>query len=126
VIINRTKVSRGANVGAFAALIVMVAFVLNSPWVLIEQTSLVYGIVVLVLLLIGLLGSVLRIRLAWAVGWLGIVGFLPAVLFAMPDLDHADPALNGFPTLWRLVTTALLFVALVLSFWLLTPRRLDK
>lgn len=125
-VINQTKKNYATNVGAFAALIVMVAFVLISPWVLIEQTSLVYGIVDTLLLLVGLLGSVLRIRLLRPVGWLGIFLFFPAVLFAVPDLDHASPALQGFPTFWRVGTTALLCLALLFSFKQLAPGRLDK
>jgi len=125
VVVNQTKKNFVASVGAFAVLIVAVAFVLISPWVLIEQASLAYGIIDPLLLLVGLLGSLLRIRLLRHAGWLGIVLFFPALLFAMPDLDHAGPALLGFPTFWRVGTTALLSLALLLSFKLLAIRRSD-
>lgn len=125
-VLDQAEKNYAANVGAFAVLIVAVVFVLISPWVLIEQTSLVYGLVVPLLLLVGLLGSVLRIRLLRPVGWLGIVLFFPAVLLAMPDLDHAGPALYGFPTFWRVGTIALLSLALLVSFKLLALRRSGK
>jgi hypothetical protein len=118
--------SHVAKVGAFAALIIAVAFVLNCPGYLIERTSLVHRIADPMLLLIGLLGSVLRIRLLRIVGWLGIVWFIPVVMLAAPDLEHATPALEGFPTFWRLGTVALLSLALLLSFKLLALRRSDK
>ncbi|MDZ5648188.1 hypothetical protein [Nitrospirillum sp. BR 11828] len=124
-LIGLLKRSYAANVGVFFSLILMLAFILNCPGVLIEETNIIFHISAPALLLVGLLGSVLRIWPLRAVGWLGIIYSLPAVMCAAPDLDHFTPELQGFPTLWRLSLTASVWLALLTFFKVLAMRRWD-
>jgi hypothetical protein len=107
----------------FSVLIVLVAVALNHPDYLVEKTTLVHRIVVPVLLLIGLIGSVGRIKLLRLLGWAAIAWFLPVILLSVPDLEHMDPALRGFPTFWRLATSLTLSGALVVSYLRLAYRK---
>lgn len=107
---------RDANAIVFLILILWVMIVMNVPSYLIEKPVLIYRISDSVLMLLGLLGSVYKIGFLRVMGWVGIVLFMPAILWATPDLDHAAPELRGFPTLWRLATTLLLFLMLVFFF----------
>ncbi|MEC4591327.1 MULTISPECIES: hypothetical protein [Nitrospirillum] len=125
-LISLLRRSYAANAGVFAALIVMAAFVLNCPGILIERTTIVHRIADPALMLIGLIGSVFRIRFLRAVGWLGYVWFFPVVLFATPDLDHFTPELLGFPIFWRVSVTGSLCLALLIFFKVLALKRWDE
>ena len=113
----------------FLLLIVGTALVLNYPGYLIERTGIVHRTGVPCLLLTGLLGSVGRMRrfrgagALRAVGWIGIIWFIPAILYSTPDLEHSAPEFRGFATLWRVTTTSLVFFALMYSYWTLRVRR---
>jgi len=105
---------------AFMTLIAATVFVLSYPGLLIEVPAITYRVLLPALLVVGLVGSgldigVLRI-LGRVIGWVAIFCLLPIVFFATPDLDHADPLLRGFPTVWRLGVTLALCVALIMCF----------
>ncbi len=102
----------------FGLLILVAAalFVLNYPHLLIETVPLWYRIVEPALLVIGLVGSVLMSKPLRVAGWIAICLFLPVLLAATPDLDHADPEFRGFSTLWRVALTLALWVSLAVCF----------
>jgi hypothetical protein len=100
----------------FLTLIVVVAVALNYPGYLVAKTTLVHRMADPFLLLVGLIGSVLRIRLFRVLGWLAIAWFFPAILFSVPYFDHMDPTFFGFPAFWRLATILILSGALVVSY----------
>lgn len=115
--------SRSVWFFAFLLLVAWAAVVLNHPSYLIERTMFVHRVADPSLMLIGLIGSIFRIRVLRVFGWIGILWFIPVILYSVPDLEHADPALRGFPSFWRLGTTLLLSLMLVVVFWLLPIRR---
>jgi hypothetical protein len=100
----------------FLFLVLSDIFVLNYPNLLIERLPVWYSIVEPALLIIGLFGCTLNIRLLRFLGWTGIFCFLLALLAATPDLDHADPELRGAPTLWRVALTLTLLMSLIVCF----------
>jgi len=113
-----------ARVFIFIVLIVFSVIVLNSPFYLIERADAIQRIVDPILLITGLVGSVLKNRYLRFFGWIGIVCFIPAIFYSTPSIDHDSGYIRGFPVIWRLVTTLLLFFLLVVGFKLLSFRRM--
>jgi hypothetical protein len=113
----------------FFLLIVGAVVVLNYPGYLIERTGIVHRAGVPCLLLVGLIGSLRQTRtirgarILRAIGWMAIIWFIPAIMYSTPDLEHSGPEFRGFPTLWRVMTTILLFFAMLALYWMLRIRR---
>jgi hypothetical protein len=100
----------------FLISVIAAAFVLSWPTILIEKTQVWHRVLDPLLMLIGLVGSIMKSWLLRVVGWIGIIWFIPVILFASPDLDHFDPALDGFPTIWRECVTVAVSITLVVSY----------
>jgi hypothetical protein len=91
--------------GLFFAVVTLVA--LSCPQMFFEPLALSYRLADLVLLAVGLLGSLLMRKTLRIMGWVGIALFILYVVFgSIPSLDH--PALDALgqqrPGLWLDIT----------------------